>query len=64
MDSDVISLKKIPVSREQAGYEARKCLICGRPARECMRSKVHTAEEINEIIKEAVKKFRGEKSDK
>ena len=64
MDIDVISLKKIPVSREQAGYEARKCLICGRPARECMRSKVHTAEEINEIIKEAVKKFRGEKSDK
>ena len=36
----------IPLGREALGFEPRKCIICGRPVRECMRTRAHTTEEL------------------
>ena len=35
-----------PVSRDRVGEEPRRCLLCGRPARECMRAHTHTYGEV------------------
>ena len=49
MDLDVLEMvdgMPVPVSRERIGLEARRCLLCGRPARECMRSGAHSKEDL------------------
>ena len=39
-----------PLSRESVGLPPRKCLLCGRPARQCMRARTHSiAELLSEI---------------
>ena len=43
-----------PLGREELGLEPRKCLLCDRPARECMRTRIHTTEELLEKYKEIV----------
>ena len=53
MDLDV--LERIgdtvaPVSRDRVGEAPRPCLLCPRPARECMRAHTHTPEEISSAI--------------
>ncbi len=44
-----------PMTRAEVGLPERRCLICERPARECIRARRHTADEIlaryNEILK-------------
>ena len=40
----------IPVSRERVGEPPRRCLLCDRPARECMRAHTHTPAEISAAI--------------
>ena len=53
-DLDVIlSLKKAvfadgvrSLGREELGLEPRTCIICGRPVRECMRTRKHSTEEL------------------
>ena len=35
-----------PLGREELGLAPRKCIICGRPVRECMRERKHTTEEL------------------
>ena len=53
-DLDVIlALKKAvfadgvrPLGREELGLEPRTCIICGRPVRECMRTRKHSTEEL------------------
>ncbi len=35
-----------PLGREEMGLEPRKCIICGRPVRECMRTRKHSTEEL------------------
>ena len=53
MDLDVIEPSGdtvAPVSRERVGEEPRRCLICDRPARECMRARTHTFCEIVQTI--------------
>ena len=35
-----------PVGRDRVGLEPRRCLLCDRPARECMRAHTHTYEEL------------------
>ena len=44
----------IPIGREELGLEPRKCLLCDRPARECMRARSHSTEELLERYKEIV----------
>lgn len=41
-----------PVSRDRVGLEPRRCLLCDRPARECMRSHRHSYEELLRKIDE------------
>ena len=53
MDLDVIEpmgATVAPVSRERVGEKPRRCLLCDRPARECMRAHTHSQEEINQTI--------------
>ena len=45
-DLDVIVDGPCPLGREAMGLEPRKCIICGRPVRECMRERTHTTEEL------------------
>lgn len=45
-DLDVIVDGPRPLGREALGLEPRKCIICGRPVRECMRERTHTTEEL------------------
>ena len=52
-DLDVLVLRgsvPYPLSREELGLEPRRCLICDKPARECMRSKAHTTAALLEKI--------------
>ena len=53
MDLDVLERvgeTVVPVSRERVGEAPRRCLLCDRPARECMRAHTHTQAEISAAI--------------
>ena len=53
MDLDVIERvgdTVVPVSRERVGEQPRRCLLCDRPARECMRAHTHSQAEIFQTI--------------
>ena len=50
-DLDVIAPDGIPVSRQEVGFAARRCLLCSNEARFCMRNRTHTYAEILEHIK-------------
>ena len=39
-----------PLGRADIGRPERRCLLCGKPARECMRAHAHTQEEIQSAI--------------
>ena len=47
----------LPIGREELGLEPRKCLLCDRPARECMRAKTHTTEELLHRIESLVNSY-------
>ena len=54
MDIDVLEPAPggaVPLSRSAVGLSARRCLVCDRPAHECMRSRTHTLEQLQEKIK-------------
>jgi holo-ACP synthase CitX len=54
MDIDVLETGPggvVPLSRSAVGLPARKCLVCDRPARECMRERTHSLEQLQEKIK-------------
>ena len=53
--SGEISLK--PLSREDIGLAARHCLLCEKPARECMRAHSHSPEEIQDTIDRMVQDY-------
>ena len=55
MDLDVLEPvgdTVVPVGRDRVGEEPRRCLLCNRPARECMRAHAHPADEIFRVIDE------------
>ena len=57
MDLDVLERvgeTVAPVGRERVGEQPRRCLLCGRPARECMRAHTHTFAEIVQTIDKIV----------
>ena len=56
MDIDVIVEGK-PLSREDIGLAARHCLLCEKPARECMRAHSHSPEEIQDTIDRMVQDY-------
>lgn len=61
MDIDVIvpmgqtSVK--PIGREEIGLEPRRCLLCDRTARECMRTRIHSTQELLDKYEETVKSY-------
>lgn len=56
-DIDIITREGIPLSRESLGLRTRKCLICDKPARLCMRTHAHTYQEIQEFIDKLVRNY-------
>lgn len=53
MDLDVLEPvgdTVVPVSRERVGESPRRCLLCDRPARECMRAHSHPYGEIIQAV--------------
>lgn len=56
MDIDVI-VEGRPLSREDIGLPARHCLLCDKPARECMRAHRHSPEEIQDTIDRMVQDY-------
>ncbi|MBQ7795748.1 MAG: triphosphoribosyl-dephospho-CoA synthase CitG [Lachnospiraceae bacterium] len=57
-DLDVIKVNGEKVEREELGLGTRRCLICGKPAKECARSRTHSVEELQKknmhIIRDAL----------
>ncbi len=45
-DIDIIDRQGMPVPRTDVGAQPRRCLVCSREARICMRMRCHTQEEI------------------
>ena len=39
-----------PLSRTDAGQPARRCFVCGRPAKECGRSRRHSVAELQAVV--------------
>ncbi|MFC2685495.1 MAG: triphosphoribosyl-dephospho-CoA synthase CitG [Limosilactobacillus oris] len=40
----------VPLSRADSGQPARRCFVCGRPAKECGRSRRHTVAELQAAV--------------
>ncbi len=58
-DIDVFDVAShAPLSRTELGLDPRSCLICSRPARECMRSQAHSYAQILDTIHSKVEAFR------
>ena len=56
-DIDIIDQDGTPVSRDRVGGKPRRCLVCDREARYCMRMRWHTQEEIWERINQMVDSY-------
>lgn len=53
MDIDVLEAdgeSVRPISRTAVGLPERRCLLCDRPARECMRARTHTPEALQAAV--------------
>ena len=57
MDIDVISNGEGPLGRESVGLEPRRCLICDKPARYCMRARTHSTGELLDRINQMVEAY-------
>jgi holo-ACP synthase len=56
-DIDVFDKEHNQMSRSDLGLESRKCLLCSKDARICMREKSHTYEELISRIEELAKEY-------
>lgn len=56
MDLDVIGPEG-PVGRAHIGLPERRCLLCDKPARYCIRARSHTQQELMAKINELVSKY-------
>ena len=45
------------VSREQIGFQPRKCLLCERAARLCGRSRRHSVEELTQAVFDILREY-------
>lgn len=58
-DIDVIRLDGTKVSREDLGLSPRTCLLCGRPAHQCGRSRSHSLKELTACIQQILSEEAG-----
>ncbi|MFR0609364.1 citrate lyase holo-[acyl-carrier protein] synthase, partial [Limosilactobacillus mucosae] len=59
-DLDVLSLQNnqtVSISRTELGLSKRQCLICGRPAKECARSRRHSVAELQDRVAALIENF-------
>lgn len=56
-DIDVISKEDIPITRQEVGEAPRKCLICDKESRFCMRNFTHTQEQLQAKISQLIEAF-------
>ena len=54
-DMDVIRPDGSKVSREELGLGERTCLLCGKPARICARSRAHSVQQLQQRTEEMLK---------
>lgn len=67
MDIDVLGRQgdqAVPLSRTDLGLKPRGCLICGAPARECMRAGRHSYGQLLEKIRLMVEDYQTETGNK
>ena len=57
MDIDVIGQDGVPVQRQEVGEEPRRCLLCDREVRLCMRNHTHSREELLQKIHRMVQAY-------
>lgn len=55
-DIDIIRMDGSKISREDVGYPARTCFLCGRPAKECGNLYRHSVHDMVEHFKEIIEK--------
>ncbi len=58
-DIDILQPDGLPVSRQQVGHEARKCLLCDHESRWCMRNHTHTQAELQTCIARMIEEYVG-----
>lgn len=56
-DIDIYNVDGAPLSREDKGLQPRRCIVCGQNARECMRLRKHSLEEILKTINEIINNY-------
>ena len=56
-DIDVLRTDGTKVSREELGFEPRRCLLCSEPAHVCSRSRRHSVAELTEEIRSILNTF-------
>lgn len=49
-DMDVLQCGGKKIDRESIGFSPRKCLICGKPGKDCARNRSHSVEELQKKI--------------
>ena len=54
LDIDVLKPDGSKVSREELQLPGRLCLLCGKPAQECARSRTHTVADLTKHIKQVL----------
>ncbi len=59
LDIDVYDASGCPVDRTALGLAQRTCLVCGLPARECIRLGHHQTEELTRRVHELIASFTG-----
>lgn len=60
-DIDVFDRGTQPLTRQMVGADRRKCLICGRDAKECGRNRTHTVRELQEAVFEIIEDWSKER---
>ena len=58
-DADIILPEGRPLSRTELGAPPRRCLLCDREARFCMRNGSHTREELHAKIAQMIADYVG-----
>lgn len=56
-DIDIITPALSPISRTGAGLPPRRCLLCDREARECMRAHTHSPQQVSDHIRAMVDNY-------
>ena len=46
----IVAADRLPISRTAVGLPERRCLLCDRPARECMRARTHSPEALQAAL--------------